>query len=94
MKNKIREGVLHQIGEQLYAVDARSRRMIMAKAPQRRRKRRKEQAGSVKQLSPAPLPRNSAGFGKCWIGDALYRVADDTVIPKAALDSMRHRSRR
>ncbi len=50
---------------------------------------RKRSSGPVKQLPPAPLPRNSAGFGKGWIGDDLYIVNEDRVIPKAALNSMR-----
>lgn len=67
-------------------------RPLTAKPPHTR-KVRKQPPAPVKQFLPAPLQRNSAGFGKGWIGGSLYIAATDAVIPKAALDSMRNRNR-
>jgi len=55
--------------------------------------KRKKSPAPIIRLLPAPLPKNSAGFGKTWIGDDLCVAADDRVIPRAALDSMRQKGR-
>jgi len=89
-KIPIGEATVYGIGNRMYIRAKNSKILMMARAPPKRR-RRKEQAGPIKQLSPAPLPKNSAGFGKCWIGDDLYRVSDDTIIPRVVLDAMKEK---
>lgn len=56
-------------------------------------KRRKEPPAPAKNLSPAPLPRNAAGFGKTWIGDTLYFTdgTNEIFIPKAVRDFTKQR---
>jgi len=68
----------------------------LRKYPKTKRKRnisvkRKKPPSPVIRLLPAPLSGNSTGFGKSRIGDSLYNAATDTVISKAALDSMKER---
>jgi hypothetical protein len=84
------EAAVYQVGGKMY-IYSKNSGIIMTSAPPKRKKPLKRRVPPAKTLPPAPLPQNSAGFGKCWIGGDLYRVVDDMVIPKAALDSMKQK---
>ncbi len=84
MRKNAHKGVLHEVGGRLYVVDARNRRLIMAKAPPKK----------VRKRPPAPAKNLAAqrdgvpnAPNVLW-DDTLWK-RDGTWLPRAAVDEMR-----